>query len=110
MLGYVPGHAPRPRRRGDRIAGWPKAVAWTLAIRHLDPRRLWVRALNRFAIVEVRLGWSALTRSEIVDSDARGAVLKIEVSSTSSKTGVAHEYGCRHPAASAHDREPAPAK
>src|ERR1700730_16698605 len=47
MLGYVPGHAPRPRRRGDRIAGWPKAVAWTLATRHLDPRRLWVTGSPR---------------------------------------------------------------
>src|SRR5436190_19489301 len=32
------------------------------------------------------------------------AVLKIEVSSTSFKTGVAYEYGYRQPAAPAHDR------
>src|SRR5215471_18711779 len=31
-------------------------------------------------------------------------VLRIEVSSTSSKAGVFYEYGCRHPAASPHDR------
>src|SRR5215471_3521343 len=45
-----------------------------------------------------------LTRLEIVDSGAWRPVLRIEVFSTSSKTGVAHEYGFRQPAASAHDR------
>jgi hypothetical protein len=84
-----------------------RQIGITAGVPHLlrNPRgRERAIALNRCAIVEVRLGWNALTRSEIVDSDARGAVLKIEVSSTSFKTGVAHEYGCRHRAASAHDR------
>src|SRR5215831_19114538 len=45
-----------------------------------------------------------LTRLEIVDSGAWRPVLRIEVLSTSSKTGVSHEYGYRQPAASAHDR------
>jgi K+-sensing histidine kinase KdpD len=56
----------------------------------------WATALNRCAIVAVRLGWGALTRSEIVDSDARGPVLKIDASSTSFKIVVTHEYRCRH--------------
>src|SRR5262249_44803350 len=45
-----------------------------------------------------------LTRLEIADSGAWRPVLRIEVLSTSSKTGVSHEYGYRQPAASAHDR------
>jgi hypothetical protein len=62
-------------------------------------------ALNRYAIVEaVGSSVSALTRIEIVDSGAGCPVLKIEVSSTSSKTGVSHEYAYRHPAAPADDR------
>src|SRR5262249_11008984 len=43
-------------------------------------------------------------RVEIIDSRFGCPVLRIEVSSTSSKTGVAYEYGYRQPAASAHDR------
>src|SRR5712692_7264959 len=59
--------------------------------------------LNRCAIAG-GLSGRALTRLEIVDSGAGRPVLRIEVSSTSSKTGVSHEYGYRQPAASAHDR------
>src|SRR5713226_7017863 len=65
--------------------------------------------LNRCAIAG-GLSGRALTRLEIVDSGAGRPVLRIEVLSTSSRTGVAHEYGFCQPAASAHDREPAPAK
>jgi hypothetical protein len=56
----------------------------------------WATALNRCAIVAVRLAWGALTRSEIVDSDARGGILKIDASSTSFKIVVTHEYRFRH--------------
>src|SRR5258708_24274272 len=50
------------------------------------------------------LAAGALTSAEIIDSRFGCPVLRIEVSSTSSKTGVAYEYGYRQPAASAHDR------
>jgi hypothetical protein len=41
------------------------------------------------------LAAGALTRAEIIDSRFGCPVLRIEVSSTSSKTGVAYEYGYR---------------
>src|SRR5262249_12410152 len=79
-----------------------------LILRWLPSRRMSVTAAlgqsTKSLCDRGNLSACVLTRLEIADSGAWRPVLRIEVLSTSSKTGVSHEYGYRQPAASAHDR------
>jgi hypothetical protein len=81
-----------PRHSIGITTGVPQIAADLL---RSPSRQSRAKVLNRCAIAAARLGRGALTRAEIIDSRFGCPVLRIEVSSTSSKTGVAYEYGYR---------------
>src|SRR6266853_6954406 len=63
-----------------------------------------LQAILLMSMIASAIGPKAAVGSCVAADEPRRAVLRIEVSLTSSKTGVAYEYGHGPPATPAHDR------